>query len=154
MKYAFSTSGNFNTSYVPQTSTIFQRAVWNKLVVWSLLVVRILLNGISRVLPLGREIVLTITKIIYRHASRVKIIVYSIRPAKSTIVKESLYSDLDSIYYRIFNNPIRFCCCMLYNHKEGKIYVVFIFFPLLFFSFAFRFSINTPVSINNEMFAL
>ena len=46
--------------------------------------------------------VFTITRIIYRHASRVKILVSCIfSPIMSTTVKDSLYLDLDSRYYRI-----------------------------------------------------
>ena len=55
-----------------------------RLVVCSLFVVRISLNEISQILQLGREVDFTMTRINIRHASRVKIIVYSIRPAKST----------------------------------------------------------------------
>ena len=87
-------------------------------------------------LPLGREIVFTITGIIYRHAPRVKIILYSIRPAKSTVVKESLKPDLDLIYYRILNKPIRFCCCIIIKKAKSMLLLFsFLFFLSLFASF-------------------
>ena len=82
----------------------FQSAVWNKLVVRSLFVVRILIN-ISNFATWPGDVFTMITRIIYRHASRVKILVQCIfSPIMSTTVKESLYLDLDSSYYRILRD--------------------------------------------------
>ena len=67
MKYALIKSSNFRRLESANFDN-FNLAVWNKLIVCSLIVVRTLLNEISQILTLGREIVFTITRIIYRHA--------------------------------------------------------------------------------------
>ena len=54
MKYAFLKSSNFRRLESANFDN-FNLAVWNKLVVCSLIVVRTLLNEIVQILPLGRK---------------------------------------------------------------------------------------------------
>ena len=88
----------------------------------------------KHILPLGREIVFTKTKLVlfYKNENYLSARVACqnsciFSPIMSTTVKGSLYPDLDSRYYRI----LFYSCLLLYNLNDVFFFFFFFFFFLL-----------------------